>query len=161
VLFEPNQATGPVRVRHALARDALAVQELYLQLVPPNGVAVRPERIDEITADPNNLLLVADLGGEVVGTALVTFCLDPMYGRQPFGVVENVVVHRERRSLGVGRLLMAAVDRAALDRDCSKLMLLSGRARGEAHAFFRAAGYDGEAKRGFVKYRKALAGTAG
>lgn len=94
--------------------------------------------------------------GHVVATAPLTICLDAMYRKQPFGVLENVVVNAETRSKGIGQFLLSAIDHIAVTKDCSKVMLLSSSDRGYAYAFFEATGYDGDAKRGFVKYRAAL-----
>lgn len=118
-----------------------------------------PERLSDIAADANNLLLVAECSGEVVGTALLTLCLDPMFGRQPFAVVENVVVEPAHRTRGCGRALFEAIEQVALDADCSKIMLMSGEARAGAHRFFVAMGYLTGEKCGFVKYRRNLVGS--
>ncbi len=47
---------------------------------------------------------------------------------------------------------MSAVEEQARAAGCTKRMLLSSTMRGEAHAFFSRIGFDGEKKRGFVKY---------
>ena len=49
-------------------------------------------------------------------------------------------------------VLLAAVERAARAARCTKLMLLSSAARSKAHGFFEHLGFDGQRKRGFVKY---------
>lgn len=156
-MFFKEEGNGRLIVRHATSRDAGSVEGLYAQLLPlSGGVSVDPDRLDQIADDPRNLLLVVEQEGVVIATALLTICLDAMYRSQPFGVVENVVVDASRRSAGCGRALLEAVDRVALSADCSKVMLLSGTMRNDAHAYFAAMGYDGDAKRGFVKYRSGL-----
>jgi len=75
-----------------------------------------------------------------------------MYGDQPFGTVENVVVRASQRGRGAGRLLMEALERAARAARCTKLMLLSTATRHDAHGFFQHLGYDGDRKRAFVRY---------
>jgi GNAT superfamily N-acetyltransferase len=105
-----------------------------------------------LESDPANYLFVADLAGSVSGSAFLTICLDPMYGFQPYGVVENVIVLPAARGAGVGAALMREVEQAARRAHCTKLMLLSSRQRAEAHQFFARVGFDGERKRGFVKY---------
>jgi hypothetical protein len=47
---------------------------------------------------------------------------------------------------------MRAVEDQARTNGCTKLMLLSSATRIEAHSFFSQIGFDGEKKRGFVKY---------
>jgi GNAT superfamily N-acetyltransferase len=129
------------------------LQELYRALVPgdPN-IRVDPTHLSVLEADPFSQIWVAELDGSVRGSAFLTICRDAMYGDQPFGVVENVIVAASARGRGAGRSLMAELERAARDARCTKLMLLSSSARGEAHAFFGRVGYDGDRKRGFVKY---------
>jgi GNAT superfamily N-acetyltransferase len=142
-----------VRVRKAQPGDAAAVEALYRILVPGDrNIAVKPERIQELHDSRSNHLFVAELDGEVRGTAFFTICLDSMYGFQPYGVVENVIVDPSFRGRGVGRALMVAIEGEARSAGCTKLMLLSSVARTEAHQFFSAMGFDGEKKRGFVRY---------
>jgi GNAT superfamily N-acetyltransferase len=142
-----------LHVRRAQPRDAAHVEALYRELVPgdPN-ICVAPEHLAGLEQDPNNQLLVAELGGTVCGSAFLTLCLDPMYGFQPFAVVENVIVLPAQRARGVGRALLAALEAVARGARCTKVMLLSSVGRSDAHAFFDRLGYDGERKRGFVKY---------
>ncbi len=145
-------------IRTARPADAPRIEALYRLLVPGRPVAVLPGRIEEIRQDPNTLLAVSDHRGDVGGTALLCLCRDPMYGMQPFGLIENVVVEQGVRRQGVGSALLAFLERAALAADCSKIMLLSASFRNQAHAFFEKAGY-GARKAGFVKYRRDLGAT--
>jgi N-acetylglutamate synthase-like GNAT family acetyltransferase len=152
-----------VCVRRARPNDAAAIQRLYEALVPndPN-ICVDAQWIDQLQADATNFLLVIDVDAQVCGTAFLTICLDPMYGSQPFGVIENFVVAPGMQRRGLGRRLMAAVEDHARAARCTKLMLLSAAVRATAHVFFSANGFDGTKKRGFVKYlnRPASVGAA-
>jgi GNAT superfamily N-acetyltransferase len=103
-------------------------------------------------ADASAIVVEAD--GSVCATALLTLCPDAMYRAQPFGVVENVVVASAMRGRGLGRRLLTEVERLAVVHRCTKLMLSSGAARHEAHAFFRRCGFADDTKRAFVKYRR-------
>ena len=91
-----------------------------------------------------------------LGILLVCLCADVMFGRRPFAVVENIVVDAPARGQGVGAELLREVDRFCRAADCSKIMLLSASERSDAHRFFERAGYAGDRKRGFVKYRNAF-----
>jgi N-acetylglutamate synthase-like GNAT family acetyltransferase len=143
----------PVQVRGAQPRDAVAIEALYRVLVPGDGnISVSPDRIGLLEENPTSHLLVAELDGSVCGSAFLTICLDAMYGFQPYGVVENVIVLPTVRRSGVGAALMKGLERVARDAHCTKLMLLSSQSRVAAHEFFLRLGFDGERKRGFVKY---------
>lgn len=157
--FAPATRDHPVTIRSARPEDAPDVERLYRQLVPNDpAVRVLPGRIDQVAADPASLLLVAERSDRVAGSAFVTVCLDTMYGDRPYLVIENVVVEATARGAGVGRRLLEAVDRVAVEAGASKVMLLSSAARTEAHWFFEACGYAADAKRGFVRYRSAMQG---
>ena len=144
-------------IRRARPRDAGEIARLYAQLVANPTSAVLPERLGELETSADAALFVADDGdGRLAGTVLVALCPDAMFGRRPFAVVENVVVDAAARGRGIGGALLAAVERFCLAADCSKIMLLSGVERADAHAFFERQGYAGDRKRGFVKYRGAF-----
>lgn len=148
-----DAADARLHIRRARPEDAGSVEALYRELVPgdPN-IRVAPEHVAALEHDAHNHLLVAELDGQVCGSAFLTVCLDPMYGFQPYGVLENVIVQSSRRSLGAGRALLVELERLARAARCTKLMLLSTSSRSAAHAFFGRLGFDGERKRGFVKY---------
>lgn len=141
-------------IREAAAADAPAIARLYRELVADPRIDVGPEQVAVLAGSAASFLLVAEVEGLVCGTALLTLCPDVMYRAQPFGVVENVVVTTTMRGRGLGRRLLARVEELAEAADCSKLMLLSGRTREEAHAFFRRCGFSSDSKHAFVKYRR-------
>jgi N-acetylglutamate synthase-like GNAT family acetyltransferase len=142
-----------MQIRRARPEDAAAIEALYRALVVGDeNIRVEARRIAELQADPTNHLLVLEWEGEVRGTAFLTICLDPMYGFSSYAVIENIVVEASMRKSGAGRLLMSAVEQVARAAHCTKVMLLSTASRVEAHGFFRHLGFDGEKKRGFVKY---------
>jgi GNAT superfamily N-acetyltransferase len=141
-------------VRTARPEDAARIAELYQQLVNNPAVAVLPERIAAVSADPQTRLFVCEHLGRVDGTALVSLCADVMFGAQPFAVVENIVVNDQARGQGLGGALLCHIEAFCLARDCSKIMLLSASQREQAHRFFERSGFVGSTKRGFIKYRR-------
>ena len=143
----------PCLIRRATDDDAPSIQSLYQELVGDNQIRVLPEQIATLAESPTSFLLVAETDGTIHATALLNLCADVMYASQPFGVVENVIVSPDMRGRGLGKLLLTHIEQLATEHDCTKLMLLSGAARREAHAFFRNCGFSGETKQAFVKYR--------
>jgi len=107
-----------------------------------------------VTVDPD-VIRMAHRDAQYIGAMTdpnATPANDPMYGFQPYGVIENVVVLPALRGQRVGAALMSGLEQVARAARCTKLMLLSSRARADAHAFFLRLGFDGERKREFVKY---------
>jgi N-acetylglutamate synthase-like GNAT family acetyltransferase len=142
-----------ISIRLAKPRDAEGIAFLYKQLVDNVAIAVLPERISEISLDTNTALFVCEFLNSVCGTALVSFCADVMFNAQPFAVVENLVIDSAFRSQGIGSQLLHEIEVFCLNRNCSKIMLLSSSHREDAHRFFERTGFLGTSKRGFVKYR--------
>lgn len=143
-------------IRRARPGDAKDIEALYRQLVGDTHVRVLPTRIAELADDPRTLLLVLESDGLVCASALLNLCADVMFESQPFAVVENIVVDSKLRGLGLGTLLLQWIEENCRERGCSKIMLLSGAERIEAHRFFARCGFNDGAKKGFVKYRRAF-----
>lgn len=141
-------------IRKAQAEDAARIEALYRQLVSNPAVSVKAERIAALADAPHTALFVYERDGSVLGSALLSLCADVMFDSQPFAVVENVVVDEGARGRGIGSALLRHIEAFCLEKDCSKIMLLSARQREEAHQFFEQAGFNGASKRGFVKYRR-------
>lgn len=144
---------APPVIRRATPADARAIAALYQELFPDPSINVLSAHIQTLSDSPHTFLLIAETNGIPCGTALLNLCQDVMYGNQPFGVIENIVVTGSLRGLGIGRLLLTEIQRLALAHDCSKLMLFSNATRESAHAFFRRHGFSSDRKLAFVKYR--------
>lgn len=142
-------------IRNALVSDASTIDKLYNQLVCDDAVRVTAAGIAALTIHRAKLL-VCEIDQVVVGTVLVQLCADVMYAEQPFAVVENLVVDPSYRNRGACAAMLAAVERICLDANCSKIMLMSSVHRAEAHRAFLRAGYSGDTKRGFVRYRRQI-----
>lgn len=136
-------------IRGATAEDRVAVQRLYEELCPGQPVRVIASRIEAVAEDPHHFLLVHEADGQVDGTVFVNFCPDLKFGTLPYAVVENLVVHQERRGNGIGRRLMQEVENLAREQRATKIMLMSNRQ--ESHRFFQMQGYDGGASSSFQK----------
>jgi N-acetylglutamate synthase-like GNAT family acetyltransferase len=140
-------------IREATASDADAINFLYFSLTANKSVNVKAERITAIAQHDDHFLFVAEIGDKVCGTVFMSFCMDAMFGEQPFTVVENIIVASDSRQRGVDAKLLAHVEAISTLRGSSKIMLLSSTERETAHVFFQRAGFSSGKKRAFVKYR--------
>lgn len=140
--------------RKARVEDADGIAKLYIELNTFSSVNVLPERIAEIAMDANTYLIVCDDGEDLLATALISVCNDVMFNRQPFAIIDNFVVAKDYQREGIGKSLMDHIEAFCLERDCSKIMLLSSSDNRGAHDFYAAMGFDPDAKLGFIKYRR-------
>lgn len=128
-------------IREAERRDRARIEELYKILIPDdNEIKVLHERIDQIKNDPNHYLLVYENEGTVMGTILLSFCPDAMYGNRPYAMLENLIVDPTCRGMGVGKQLFDHIEICCKAVDCREILLLSNVRRTEAHQFFERLG---------------------
>jgi GNAT superfamily N-acetyltransferase len=97
---------------------------------------------EAIAASPDNELVVAEAGGEVIGVMQLTFVPGISRNGASRLLVEAVRVSRELRGQGIGRLLMEHAHERGRARGCVLAQLTSDKQRPEAHRFYRSLGYD-------------------
>lgn len=101
------------------------------------------QAFDEIAADANNFLMVAEINGEVVGTLQITFIpyLTCRGGKR--ALVEAVFVDENYRGQGIGRKMMQDVIARAKKQRCTMVELTTNKARPRAHHFYESLGFKG------------------
>jgi GNAT superfamily N-acetyltransferase len=96
---------------------------------------------EDIDADASQHLMVADLGGEVVGTLQLTII--PGLARKGAlrGQVEAVRVRSDQRGGGLGGKLMDWAIDESRRRGCALVQLTSDQSRVDAHRFYLRLGF--------------------
>ncbi len=94
-----------------------------------------------ITADPNQMMIVAESEGRVVGTLQLTFI--PGLSRRGAwrGQVESVRVAKDHRNAGLGQAMMEWVEATCRARGCALVQLTTDKQRADAHRFYARLGY--------------------
>lgn len=121
-----------------LADDFLGQQREQLEDPLPESYVTA---FREIQADRNNLLIVAVIGGAVVGTLQLTFTPSISFRGGKRATVESVRVDEKLRGKGIGRELMLwAIERARRE-GCISMQLTTHAERGSAHRFYENLGF--------------------
>ncbi|WBQ04297.1 GNAT family N-acetyltransferase [Kribbella sp. CA-293567] len=136
-----------VEIRRATATDVpgivamLTDDEIAAQRESPEDLTPYQAAFAAIEADPNQLLVVAERNGELVGTLQLTII--PGLSRQGAtrGLVEAVRVATSARGTGLGTTLIEWSLEAARARGCSIVQLTTDKARTDAHRFYRRLGF--------------------
>lgn len=110
-----------------------------------DGAVAAPEAyragFDAIDGDPNHILAVGEIDGEVVATLLLSFLPGLSRGGAWRAQIESMRVDSRLRGQGLGqRLLDWAVEQARA-RGCRLVQLTSDRQRPAAHRFYERAGF--------------------
>lgn len=138
----------PVTMRRATADDVpalvamLADDPLGATRESPDDPDSYLPAFEQIAADPNQHLIVADLDGEPVGTLQLT--LIPGLARRGAvrAQVEAVRIRSDQRASGLGTQLMEwAVDEARR-QGCHLVQLTSDATRTQAHRFYERLGFE-------------------
>jgi GNAT superfamily N-acetyltransferase len=111
------------------ARDFTGVDEAY------------ERAFADIDADPRNLLVVADDGGEVVACMQLTYI--PGMGRHGAerSQLEAVRVRADRRGTGLGARFVTWAIEQARERGCALVQLTTDKSRLDAHRFYVRLGF--------------------
>jgi GNAT superfamily N-acetyltransferase len=105
--------------------------------VDPRYVAA----FEELTADPNALLLVGELDGELVATAQLNFIRQLSYFGGLIAQVESVRTISRLRGQGIGKAMIDWVIAESRRRGCARLQLTTNARRVDAHRFYERLGF--------------------
>lgn len=145
------------RIVELLADDPLGAQREAC--VSPLPASYR-EAFAEIDRDPNNeLVVVEDQAGRVIGVLQLTFIPYLTYKGSWRALIEGVRVARDHRSRGIGRRLFAWAIERARERGCRLVQLTSDKTRPDAIRFYESLGF--VASHEGMKLHLAGAATAG
>jgi len=122
-----------------LAADQLGVTRDGVR--DESDLAAYEEAFRAIDADPAHLLLVAESGGEVIGTMQLSFL--PGLARRGAlrAQIEAVRVASGARGSGLGAAMMTWAIEEARRRGCALVQLTSDKSRTDAHRFYERLGF--------------------
>lgn len=95
----------------------------------------------ELEADPNQMMMVAVLDSEVVGTIQLTFIPGIAALGMKRCLVEAVHISPAHRSKGLGTQMIQWAIEQARERGCGMVQLTSNKKRLDAHRFYERLGF--------------------
>lgn len=134
------------RIRPGTPEDAAAVSALLRELGYPVSIPLAAEQIRDLSVSGWDAIVLAEADGIVVGLLASHRCRMLQYAR-PVMRITALVVGRNARRHGVGRLLMRHAEQIAVAEGCEFVELTSAADRADAHAFYRSIGYEANSLR--------------
>lgn len=122
-----------------LADDSIARERSGYAVEPTSAVRAA---FDEIAADPNNELLVGELGGEVIACLQLTYIPGISRGGMRRALVEAVRVRSDLRGQRIGEQLMEVAMARSRARGCGLIQLTTDKRREAAHRFYARLGFE-------------------
>ena len=105
----------------------------------------------KLMLDENYIILCAVSENRLVGSIQGIICYE-LYGDcKPFLVVENMIVDKEHRRKGVGKLLFNELEDYARQNECYQILLITERDRNDACGFYENVGFSKGKHAGFKK----------
>ncbi|HEX8248158.1 MAG TPA: GNAT family N-acetyltransferase, partial [Pyrinomonadaceae bacterium] len=138
--FRPAKREDLPEIVRMLADDFLGqARERYETPLPESYI----KAFEEIEADQNNELIVAETGGEIVGTLQITFTPSISFQGGKRATVESVRVDEKYRGRGIGKELMLWAINRAREENCFAVQLTTNAERTDAHRFYENLGFKG------------------
>ena len=140
IAFRKAQPADLPAIIALLANDVLGQQREDASS-PPNPRYV--DAFDAILADRNQLLVVATLDDEVIGTLQLSFIPGMARLGAWRGQIEAIRIAETHRSSGVGQQMFEWAIAQCKARGCDLVQLTTDKARPDAHRFYERLGFVG------------------
>lgn len=142
-------------IREIRRDDLDGLLELYTHLHDnpvPQKIAELSALWDEILADKNHHIIIAEEEGKIVSSCVCVIIPNLTHGQRPYAFVENVVTHTDFRKCGLATACLDYAKSIAESEGCYKLMLLTGSKEESTLNFYRRAGYNSNDKTAFIQW---------
>jgi GNAT superfamily N-acetyltransferase len=116
----------------------------------------RPERpvvesvFEKLLGDPAHHYFGGFVEAKLVSSCILSVIPNLTRGCAPYGLIENVVTHRDFRRRGFGKSILEHALADAWASGCYKVMLLTGRLDEGTFRFYESAGFDRHSKQAFI-----------
>ena len=128
--------------------------ELYALLHPEDPAIAKDlglkRRWDDIFNDPCLFYPVVEADGKIVSSCNLAIIKNLTRGMRPYGMVEHVITHPDYRKRGYGTAVLRKAVDIAREKNCYKVMLMTGHKDGETLRFYERAGFARGVKTGFI-----------
>lgn len=142
-------------IREADKNDLDEILQLYLYLheksIPQDSQLLR-KTWDSIINDVNHHLIVCEADGKIVASCVCVIIPNLTRNVRPYAFVENVVTQEEYRKKGYATACLNYAKRIAEEKNCYKIMLLTGSKEESTLKFYRNAGYNSSDKTAFIQW---------
>lgn len=140
-------------IRVATIDDLDGVLNLYKELRPYDPdleINLAKEKWFEIINDNQTYIVVVEVDGELASTCALGINKSIANGARPFAIIEHVITANKFRRQGLSRQALEFAISLAWQKNCCKVMLLSGEKLNPAHALYESVGFKGGIEKGFV-----------
>ncbi len=142
-------------IRRLFENDLQSLVKLYKQFWgEESNLEKMKMKFKEIKDNPNYIFLCAIIDETIVGSITGIIC-EELYGKcKPFLIMEDLVVDKKDRNMGIGRALMIELEKISKKWDCTQILFITEANRKDAISFYESLGYNSKSHVGFKKKLK-------
>lgn len=107
---------------------------------------------EQICNDNNHNIIVFEKDGKLVSSCVCVIIPNLTRGIRPYAFVENVVTHKNYRGKGYATECLSFAREIAKQKNCYKMMLLTGSKNSSTLDFYKKAGYNCNDKTAFIQW---------
>jgi GNAT superfamily N-acetyltransferase len=107
---------------------------------------------EQIQNHPGIYIVVAEDRTDLVSSCVLNVIPNLTRGCRPYGLLENVVTHIDFRGQGIGMRIVQHALNMAWERECYKVLLLTGQPNPKVNQFYEFCGFRSGLKTGLVAY---------
>ena len=107
---------------------------------------------EQICNDNNHNIIVIEKDGKLVSSCVCVIIPNLTRGIRPYAFIENVVTHEDYRSKGYATKCLNFAREIAKQKNCYKMMLLTGSKNSSTIDFYKKAGYNCNDKTAFIQW---------
>jgi GNAT superfamily N-acetyltransferase len=138
MIFRKANRADISEIVRLLIEDKLgSSREKFNEVIPGSYYSA----FDEISADKNNYLIIAELNGKVVGTMQLTFITHMTYQGGKRAQIEGVRVDNNVRGQGIGKAMIEWAINKAREEGCHVVQLTTDKKRPDALEFYKKLGF--------------------
>ena len=139
-----------MEIREAEKNDLIGLLELYQQL-HDNSMPHMSESLQQlwqqILADRNHHVIVGVEAGKIISSCVIVIVGNLTHQQRPYAFIENAY-----RSHGYATMLLEYAKAIAVEKNCYKIMLMTGSKEEQILNFYRNAGFNSNDKTAFIQW---------
>lgn len=143
-----------MNIRELSDSDLPALLDLYKHLHDSDLPRPAPQVLAAVWDSIRNNEAIRYFGvfedANLVSSCTIAIIPNLTRGCAPYGVIENVVTHKQHRGRGHGKAVLKAALDFAWSRHCYKVMLMTGRLDEGTFRFYEKAGFLRHEKQAFI-----------
>ena len=140
-------------MRMVSRNDLPALQELYLNLHDAEILPITSETMrlwENILNDPDYHILIGEESGRIVSTVTLVIIKNISRRMRPHALIENIITDPHYRNKGYARLLLQKSIEMAREKDCYRIMFISGTQNESTVRFYKNSGFSGTDKSAYI-----------